>query len=631
MLPTPRSPRLFRVSATLPTLLLASVSAAAQPSAPTPPPADSQTVPVVLTISGGISLGSYQSGVNWALVNFFRHSYHSREFRDAYGVPAYRLAVATGASAGNVNAVLSTLDWCAAYEPRSRAAEESLLWKVWTGMGIHALFPNNAAARRPPRRGDAQATFGIFRRDSIRTLYSTPIGKRFADTLNTACSVQIGVTLTKVAPDSVALNRQIHPRAQRFAAVFTLRTRELGNGLRQLELNPGRVGRNRAFGKVVLPPSSSIGTVEYSAVVDIVEASSAFPLAFEPVDVGFYQPDEVDTAGACPRDENGDCAPSRSDTFMDGGVFDNNPLGLAISLFQQFPGRSPRPEQYIYINPDRVRSRALLPRTPPTDTSRLAGRGLAAIGGLLGGAVPAARQYELHSLARALDERMRERITVTDRGHLLVSSHLGAFAGFLGLPFREFDFYAGMYDGLYYAAHDLVCSRYLGGDTAELRRCTREQLHALLNDGRLALSEPARAVSTRLYREEFPESKLPPLPLPERRGARLLVAIDSALHAAAADTVCRTGSPVARALCRDGFTTFVQKLGTREVRGLTVNWRGCTGDDGDCFADAEMNDLIRDPERYVARLASRVVDRVDNVERGLGRRGSHRAVTLAGA
>jgi hypothetical protein len=633
MLSIPRSLRAPGPSAALLLLALTSVSASAQPGAPASPPPDDRAVPVVLTISGGISLGSYQSGVNWALVNFFRHTYHNPEFRAKYGNVPYRLAVVTGASAGNVNAVLSTLDWCAGYRPRSRPAEESLLWKVWTRMGIHELFPNDADARRPPAP-NSPGGYGLFRRTEFQKLYEGVIDERFASRENTDCSVAVGMTLTRITPDSIRLNDQIWPRAQRFASAFMVRTPPAGHGRAlQIVAMPPSARTDRGFGRMVSPPPSADGTVKSTFVMRLVEASSAFPLAFDPVFVRYYPPDSLDADGACPRRQDGRCAPPAMESFMDGGVFDNNPLGLALGLYRHTRSDTAQ-ALYVYINPDRVRAPALLPHTPPPDTSRLAGRGLAAIGGLLGGAVPAARQYELHSLARVLDDTVRRRIHVTDRGHLLVSSHLGAFAGFLGLPFRQFDFYVGMYDGLYYAARDLVCKR-ADGDTAQARRCTREQLDTLLNDDRLALSEPARAVLARLYREEFPESTRPAPPTPERRGARLLVAVDMALHAAAADTACgRVGSPVAHALCRDGFTRFVQKLGTRDVRALTVDWRrpaACADVEGDCFEDAEMNDLIRDPERYVARLASRVVDRVDNVERGLGRRGSHRAVTLAGA
>jgi hypothetical protein len=254
---------------------------------------------------------------------------------------------------------------------------------------------------------------------------------------------------------------------------------------------------------------------------------------------------------------------------------------------------------------------------------------------LLGGAVPAARQYELHSLARALPSSTRQRISVTDRRHPLVSSHLGAFAGFLGLPFREFDFYVGVYDGLYYAAHDVVCERY-AADPAQQRACAGRRLGELLGDPRFRLSDPARTVLGRLFYEEFPaESGPAPRQPAEPRLTRVLLSIDEALDSAPRTPPhCAAGSPVGQALCRDGFPAFVGRLSTPRFRRLTLGWHAdgsCAAAPRDCFNDAEMNQLVRDPERYLARLASRMVDRMDNVERGLGHRGSHRGVTAAGA
>lgn len=634
MLPIPRSPRLFRLCLPALMLALAAVPAAAQPSAPAPPPADSQAVPVVLTISGGISLGSYQSGVNWALVNFFRHSYHSQEFRDAYGIRAHRLAVATGASAGNINAVLSTLDWCAAYEPVSQPAEQSLLWKAWIGMGIGELFPNDPTTRRRPVPGDTANGFGIFRRTAFKRLYGREIRTRFDQLQNADCSVAVGMTLTRVDRDSIELNRQIWPRAQRFASTFRIAAPPGGAGPLQIHSARDTVRRARVFGRMIAPVPDVDGAIPYMRVMELVEASSAFPLAFEPVRVHYFPPDRLDPSGACPRVAGGGCASPDSALFIDGGVFDNNPLSLAIQLFGHEP-HAPTPvgERYIYIDPDGVRLDSLRRKPAPQD-SLPSGLGLAGIGSLVGGAVPAARQYELHSLARSLAGGTRERIRVTDRGHRLVSSHLGAFAGFLGRPFREFDFYVGMYDGMYYVAHDIVCADS-AGDTAAVRRCTGRQLPALLSDRRFNLSDYAGTVVAHLFREEFrnesprvaPPTAQPPL-------AQVLMGIDGALHAAAVDTLCGAGSPVARALCREGFTAFVRRLRNARVDTLTARLRpgtGCTDNGSDCFDDPEMDELVHDPDRYLARLASRVVDRAETVERGLGRRGHPSSFALVGA
>ena len=65
-----------------------------------------------LTISGGVSLGSYEAGLNWAVVRFLR--LREREFNDPRALlPSRRpnLVAVTGASAGSINALLAAVLW----------------------------------------------------------------------------------------------------------------------------------------------------------------------------------------------------------------------------------------------------------------------------------------------------------------------------------------------------------------------------------------------------------------------------------------------------------------------------------------------------------------------------------------
>src|SRR5512138_850525 len=70
------------------------------------------TIPIVFTASGGISLGAYQAGVAWAAIAFMRAANASDAYRASHKLPAFRLDVTTGASAGNVNALISAIEWC---------------------------------------------------------------------------------------------------------------------------------------------------------------------------------------------------------------------------------------------------------------------------------------------------------------------------------------------------------------------------------------------------------------------------------------------------------------------------------------------------------------------------------------
>ena len=62
---------------------------------------DTQHVSALLTISGGISLGSYEAGVNWGLLELFKLTARD-SLRRAWNLPHYELKAMAGASAGNI-------------------------------------------------------------------------------------------------------------------------------------------------------------------------------------------------------------------------------------------------------------------------------------------------------------------------------------------------------------------------------------------------------------------------------------------------------------------------------------------------------------------------------------------------
>src|SRR5262245_40761855 len=98
--------RLVLVSCVLVCLTLTSESARAQgfavqraePAAPARPgaPAPREPVRYVMTISGGISLGAYEAGFNWALLRYLKRHRTGAAVPDAEVAPI-ELVAATGA------------------------------------------------------------------------------------------------------------------------------------------------------------------------------------------------------------------------------------------------------------------------------------------------------------------------------------------------------------------------------------------------------------------------------------------------------------------------------------------------------------------------------------------------------
>ena len=72
-----------------------------------------------LTLSGGVSLGSYEAGLNWALVRVFR-----AEMREMLLRRRPRLVGITGASAGSINALLAAALSCETEESAARASAQ---------------------------------------------------------------------------------------------------------------------------------------------------------------------------------------------------------------------------------------------------------------------------------------------------------------------------------------------------------------------------------------------------------------------------------------------------------------------------------------------------------------------------
>src|SRR5262245_31592929 len=91
-----------------------------------------------LVVSGGISLGAYEAGVNWALVRYIKR--HRPGV--AHSGPTLDLGAMTGASAGNINALLTAISWCHRDDDDDKERVDSnLFWNTWVPVGLDNLFP----------------------------------------------------------------------------------------------------------------------------------------------------------------------------------------------------------------------------------------------------------------------------------------------------------------------------------------------------------------------------------------------------------------------------------------------------------------------------------------------------------
>ena len=141
-----------------------------------------------LTVRGGVSLGAYEGGINWALLRVLE------------GDPNASLTTVTGASAGNINAFLSAVEWC--QSPARSAAEsprDNLFWKAWIPVGIHGLFPRGQPKGYAP--GDGLFARGAFAPAEATLRQALDDGTRFP----AGCPLTVGVTVTRIRPADIVI------------------------------------------------------------------------------------------------------------------------------------------------------------------------------------------------------------------------------------------------------------------------------------------------------------------------------------------------------------------------------------------------------------------------------------------
>jgi len=444
-----------------------------------------------LTVRGGVSLGAYEGGINWALLRVLE------------GDPGAALTTVTGASAGNINAFLSAVEWC--QNPARSAAEsprDNLFWQAWIPVGIHGLFPRGQPRGYAP--GDGLFARGAFAPAEATLRRALDDGTRFP----AGCPLTVGVTVTRIRPADIVIKSAdaqsgsdgIHIPTQRFVSTFGLQTGPAGLRFKQLAEHDHEIGEY-----LTLPTKDGSGLVTDDQVLDIIHASSAFPVAFGPQVIRH-----------CPEDGPGHgragCGVALDDQFIDGGVFDNVPLGLAVSLTGQILAPDDAEQvHYVYVDPDHVRSYSKAPSPLPErpETKRV---GLSTTFDFISTFVSVSEQYELQTVARYLYKPTDGHLPngqklppatplprLSSRFHPLMGSYLAHFGAFFAEPFREHDFYVGVYDGLLNAAREQwkinAADRQLTEDEASHLVGSVRAFH-----DRLGLSAPRAAAASYMVR-----------------------------------------------------------------------------------------------------------------------------------
>ena len=384
------------------------MSATFATATPTPPALQGD---VALVVSGGVSLGTYQAGFLFYLSEYLKR----------VKAKPVNLVVATGASAGSVNATLAALAMCATSTKARLDPKDSLLYQTWHGITIEGLYPHD---------GRSTDTFSMFDRAPL-VAAAQRVGREVRATGKWLphCRTDLGFVATRLQARNVNISGSGPSLAAKRMSekfVLTLDITDAPGRVRFKHLND----EQEKTGLWLHPGSREIEP-KYADLSDVLLASAAFPGAFPPVSITYF---DHENAGA-------------SSQFIDGGVFENVPVRLARDLLQ-VRRHTTRPIDFIVLSTE---------VTPWSGSGALAAEHPTSVVDLVeqfaADFISASRSTEIVTTVRRADMQ-RKRGAAQDTSSLfmprrrpaLSSDHLLAFSGFLDERFRRLDFYLGMAD-----------------------------------------------------------------------------------------------------------------------------------------------------------------------------------------
>lgn len=427
-----------------------------------------------LVISGGLSLGVYEAGLNYVLVDSML----------ADKLP--RLKVATGASAGAINAIASAVRSCV-HSPAKENIFDNVLRNIWINVDISKLLPpkQEAYSQLDLSKFSNNAT-PEFIKDSVlnRSIFQNPVKEIHDLFLSDAlpnCEVKIGIMVTLAKPstteEELADGQKIEVPQQSFAIPILLSSQRQNSGKHKLVFRQvtrelqGKLASNTQGRKYILLRSESNGNIAFTTVIRAALASSAFPGAFGAVSLDYCLLNS--------KQEN-ECKYSNEQkntgTFIDGGYFNNIPIGVAVELMSHENENKEKEKEkdtlhLIYIDPDNVKfkpNKEVCQKNADTLTIKNQ------LNQILPGLSTLRSAVLFDDLIAYFGKNSRTlskdiHYNPTTRLGSLTGSYLGAFGAFLGKPFRDYDYTVGIYDGIRFVTQN-KCS-LIGRDLASKTTC----------------------------------------------------------------------------------------------------------------------------------------------------------------
>jgi len=422
--------------------------------------AASEGIQLSLVSQGGVSLGNWQAGFLYSVTEWAKTQRdHDTESR-ASG-PAF--STVTGASAGAVNGFAAAIEGCKLPNP---SASDSLYYQVWMDLG---LFGRHGKPGLFPGEEGGSTAISLFTDEALEATLSKAASYIEKGGQLPSCRVDFGFVTTHLDPT----RSPVHVRQDGEPILTTKKLKEKFSV--RLEFSDA-TSADSAPGNSTLtvtnigPPEAVKGDQVYYAglghtqevplqsLLHGVRASGAFPGAFPPVPLAYTQ--------YLPGPEGTVLRRKRLATFIDGGILDNTPVGLAVTLDAWRGDSAPtqphledlipaEPRTYIFMEPlvtSWVRG------GESEEESRQRERDLfKTYLGFAGDLLATTTDAQLTNTAeqfpfvrRESEDWTRPRLSVPERHMPITGAQFQHFMAFLEQDFRVFDFYVGMADAYAY-------------------------------------------------------------------------------------------------------------------------------------------------------------------------------------
>lgn len=443
-----------------------------------------------LVLSGGVSLGAYEAGVNYAILA-------ATDIEVDKNSVLPRINVTTGASAGAINAIATAIQTCLSKDSQEPYSLFNNIFRdIWINVGFDNLLPPEfykyedveykielggiSAYDEPAEIKDALFSRSAFKPVIERLDKIVKEHKAKKD-----CEVLVGLMVTKTQPEKVKLmlsgNQKTYVNKQSYAVPIRVYTEENSDGGQRIHFSTVPVKKLKNFNSTnvkrnYINLTSVKEEISFDAVVRATLASSAFPVAFSPIKLGY-----CDTEGSSNFEKSKSCPDDsfyKQAYFIDGGYFNNIPIGLAaeLMLLSLAEDDSHSGQNFIYLDPDN----SIAPEypAPQENTNPLVLKGQLAntLPGLstlrkqglyedfnvyFVNKTGACSDTDENSVCSKSDERKMNRgkdktkhreYLPTERRARLTGNFWGAFGAFFDKSFRDYDYAVGVYDGLRFAA-----------------------------------------------------------------------------------------------------------------------------------------------------------------------------------